>query len=436
MKKIKRILVLCLVAAMFIGIMAIPASAVFNEANATEYVEQLYQGLLGRTSAGDPGHLAFVDQLLNQKISAGTCAQSILGSTEFRARQLNDKEYVTALYHGLLGREPDQAGLDSFLAYIGCGQSRTWVYQQFLASAEFKDRCENHFNMYVGQYPTGNNSANPNPTSVHEIEAGEWLRQVYLHLLDREPDESGKTHWLDMMTLRKMSAAGVATSIASSAEFNSKPYTNGEFIDRCYWALLGRQYDVGGYTTFINHLNSGKSRAWVFASICNSAEFQRRASFAPGAANVTPGTVTASQAGAVNGGAVNPTLAADYVKRLYSNLSSHTPTEAEINGWVEKLVNRQMSAAGVAAAFASSPEFKKIPLTREQFVERLYLALLGRSPSGDPGAANWLLALQAGYSRSWVFAKICSSAEFQNQAVFSNMNVTPGTINYASYDMG
>ena len=427
---------------MLVGIMAIPASAVFSVQNANDYVDQLYSGLLGR-EADASGKLFYVDELYNKGVSAGTVAQQFLGSAEFRARPLNNEQYIRALYWGLLGREADGSGLASFKSFMDCGQSRAWVYQQILASPEFKDRCENHFNMYVGTYPTGDQSANPNPTSVHTVEASKFVAQLYGGvdgnggLLCRTVDSAGLTHWLNMLSLRKLNAAGVAASVASSAEFNAKSYTNNEFIKRCYQGLLGRDPDPEGYTHFIAQMNAGKTRSWVFSAICSSAEFQKLAVFAPGLANVVPGTVTEQQAGNVSGTAVNTVVAANYVARLYRNLLDRTvdPNGAEVQGWVDKLVARELSAAGVAAAIAASPAATSIGLTRDQFVERLYGALLGRT--ADVGGKGYFVnALQAGYSRSWVFAKIVASTEFQTSSLFSEMNVVPGTINYTSYDMG
>ena len=433
MKKIKRFLVLCLACAMIAGIMVIPANAVFTRDNATEYVKQLYNGLLGR-EPDDGGLTSFVDRLYNQNVSAGVVAESILGSPEFKGRQLTNEQYIDVLYLGLLGRNADPEGKANFLSLMACGQSRAWVYLQFLGSPEYKSRCENHFNMYVGDYPTGPDTPNPDPTNVNVAEASKFVEALYQNLLGREADAAGKQNWLNMLSLRKMSAAGVACAVASSAEFNSISYTNSEFINRCYLALLGRKYDVAGYTNFINALNSGKSRSWVFASICNSAEFQRRAAFAPGEANVTPGTIN-PQGKNVGGNAVNADLAAQYVRRLYASLLNRNATDDEVQKWVEKLVNRLLSAAGVAAEIAASPEAKAIGLTREQFVARLYEALLGRAPD-SLGNADFTRALTQGYSRSWVFCKICASPEFQSQSLLGDMNVVPGTLNYASYDMG
>lgn len=435
MKKIKRFLVLCLVCAMFAGIMVIPANAVvFTRADAEALVTQFYAGLLDR-APDDAGLACHVDRLFGGT-SVGQLAVDFLGSAEFGKRQLTNEAYVRTLYKGLLGREADQGGLDTFLSQMDCGQSRTWVYLQFLGSPEFEQLCRNKYKMDVGSYPNGKDAPSPNPTEVNVAEARKFVEGLYENLLNRGSDEAGMQHWLNMLSLKKMSAAGVAVSVASSAEFNAISYTNSEFINRCYLALLGRKYDVGGYTNFVNHLNSGKSRAWVFAAICDSAEFQRRAAFAPGGANVTPGVVTPGQSGNVGGNAVNAEMATEYVKRLYANILNRSATEKELSEWVEKLVNRQMSAAGVAASIAASPEAKTngVYPSADVFLDRIYQALLGRSPD-TIGKGNFLKYLSQGYSRSWVFSKICASEEFQNSNYYRDMNVVPGTINAGSYNM-
>ena len=434
MKKMKRLLVLCLVAAMCIGTMIIPArAAVFGAAEAGQYVDQLYQGLLGR-AADDSGRVTYVNKLVNDKVSAASIAEAIVGSAEFRARPLTNEEFVRAMYLGLLGREPDEAGKGDFLTAMAVGQSRTWVFKQILASAEFKDVCEQKYSMYVGSYSSNVNIPNTAPTSVTTSLASDYVARLYTYLLDRTPDEAGLNYWTTQLTLKKMTAADAAAGIASSAEFNAKSYTNMEFVQRAYRALLNREYDVPGFTSYVSALDSGKSRAWVFASICASKEFQQ--SF--GEMNATPGTIssTALPNSNISGGAVDTATAGAYVDRLYlAFLDGHYPTNEEREHWVSKLTGRTMSAAGVAAAIAGSAEARGIARTREDFVKACYWGLFGRVPENG-GLATWENALANGYTRSWVFSKICSSAEFQNSAYFRDMNVVPGYINASGYDMG
>ena len=109
MKKMKRLLVLCLVATLCMGL-AVPAMAA-NASQAEAYVTQLYRGLLNR-EPDDAGKLSYVTQIVTNGAKAGTIAESVAGSAEFRARILTNEEYVTALYRGLLdnvnGTKPDR----------------------------------------------------------------------------------------------------------------------------------------------------------------------------------------------------------------------------------------------------------------------------------------------------------------------------------------
>lgn len=56
---------------------------------------------------------------------------------------LNDTQYVTSLYKGLLGRAPEQAGLDYWLGQLANGLSRADAAQGFVDSPEFADPTEN-----------------------------------------------------------------------------------------------------------------------------------------------------------------------------------------------------------------------------------------------------------------------------------------------------
>ena len=432
MKTMKRILVLCLVASMCLGVMVLPARAVFGTAEAGAYVDQLYQGLLGRP-ADDAGKLTYVNKLVNDKVSAAHIAELIVGSAEFRSRQLTNEQYIDTLYQGLLGRSADAAGMATFKGAMDVGNSRTWVFQQIIASQEFKNLCENKYNMFVGDYSTGDKTPDTTPTEVTGELAEQYVRRLYVRLLDREPDANGLAYWVAQLTYKKMSAAGVAAGIASGNEFNSLPYTNGQFVQRVYLALLNREPDTTGYTNFVSALNSGKTRAWVFAAICASQEFQNLF----GEMNAAPGNInsTTPPTSLISGGAVNPTDASAYVERLYLCLLDRYATAEEVDHWTRYLTTRSMSAAGVAAAIASSSEARSIGRTREVFVSRVYEALLNRAPDVS-GMGTYVNALANGYSRSWVFAKICQSSEFQNMAEYRNMNVVPGYVNSASYDMG
>ena len=67
---------------------------------------------------------------------------NIMDSSEFKTKNASDENYVTALYGGLLGRNPDTSGLNHWVDQLKKGRSRFSVYLGFVKSAEFKSRCE------------------------------------------------------------------------------------------------------------------------------------------------------------------------------------------------------------------------------------------------------------------------------------------------------
>ncbi|MBO7563320.1 MAG: DUF4214 domain-containing protein [Clostridiales bacterium] len=72
--------------------------------------------------------------------------------------------------------------------------------------------------------------------------------------------------WLAMRTLTGKDAALYIC--------NTTKYTDGEFVRRLYWAMLGRQYDQAGYDYWLNCLRCGAKRSDIIEGFANSAEFK------------------------------------------------------------------------------------------------------------------------------------------------------------------
>ena len=84
---------------------------------------------------------------------------------------LNDSQFVTLLYNNVLGRAPDQAGLDGWVAYLQSGYTRGQVLQGFSDSSEFQ------------------------ASSANEV----FVTMMYAGMLRRTPDANGFNGWLDFM---------------------------------------------------------------------------------------------------------------------------------------------------------------------------------------------------------------------------------------------
>jgi SAM-dependent methyltransferase len=73
-------------------------------------------------------------------LNAADGLRRLLGAPSPRARSLSPERLATALYHGILGREPDPPGLDEQIERLCSGEPLEQVINRFISSAEFHAR--------------------------------------------------------------------------------------------------------------------------------------------------------------------------------------------------------------------------------------------------------------------------------------------------------
>ncbi|MCQ2534177.1 MAG: DUF4214 domain-containing protein [Clostridia bacterium] len=129
----------------------------------------------------------------------------------------------------------------------------------------------------------------------------------------------------------------------------------------------------------------------------------------------------------------------DFVTRCYNVALNREPDKESLDAWVDKLVNGQECGISVAYGFVYSPEFQGAGYSNEEYVERLYNMLLGRS-SDSAGKEMWVNKLISGgdsakndlfygFANSQEFYNLCSSYDIcagfynQNLTASSNANI-------------
>jgi hypothetical protein len=105
--------------------------------------------------------------------------------------------------------------------------------------------------------------------------AGQGYR-IYKAAFDRTPDGSGLGYWIAQMD-KGMNVTEVAARFIDSPEFRSlygQNPSNAEFLTKVYTNVLGRKPDQGGYSWWLNELNTNpdKSRQKVLADFSESQE--------------------------------------------------------------------------------------------------------------------------------------------------------------------
>ena len=147
---------------------------------------------------------------------------------------------VTGLYHQVLLREPDPAGLAAHTRALESGATTGEVAAALYGSREFR-----------------------------EAQAGRY----YDHLLNRPGDQAGVAHWADRL-FAGLPEETVSAAMASSPEYTARFARPADLVSRWYVDLLGRQPDSVGLQAHTRALESGRSAFEVTSALTSSAEYR------------------------------------------------------------------------------------------------------------------------------------------------------------------
>ncbi len=104
---------------------------------------------------------------------------------------------VARFYQAVLDREPDEAGMAYWYSLLSTGADLTVIADSFAVSEEFRQRFD----------------VEPGPQGDLQ-----FLRQVYLNVLDRLPDEEGEAYWRELLR-EGVPRAQIVLWFSESAEF-------------------------------------------------------------------------------------------------------------------------------------------------------------------------------------------------------------------------
>src|SRR6185437_2654201 len=169
-------------------------------------------------------------------LNAGASLQSVVdgfvNSPEFQAdygANLSNSQFVALLYHNVLHRLPDQAGLDNWVGMLASGQeTRAQVVTGFSESQE-------DINDLAGPVQHG--------LWIADAAAGEVAR-LYDTMFSRLPDASGLANWTHSLETGA-SLQSVADGFVGSQEFQTVygALDNKDFVTLLYNNVLHRPPD-------------------------------------------------------------------------------------------------------------------------------------------------------------------------------------------------
>lgn len=244
------------------------------------------------------------------------------------------------------------------------------------------------------------------PAVIDEHSVEGFVARLYRTLLLREPDAVGLAEWSAVLRSGKETGADIVSGFVFSKEFVGNDYSDEQYIEVLYNAILGRASDPQGLADWCEEFDDGLSRACVCAGFTGSKEFDELCK--------SYGIVT---------GKTKLTKPADlypemtkFVTRAYRLILSREPDDSGLNAWVTQLYTGKNTAADIMYGFTESEEFKDKKLSDEDYISVLYRVVLDREPDGD-GIRNWLdvmhgedatrLEVLKGFIESVEFTKLC-----------------------------
>jgi len=209
-----------------------PTGTCSTYSGSAAFVCALYEDLLGRApdSAGLNNWLA----AMSSGASTTQVAYAIASSTE------NRTNFIQADYQAFLGRPADPGGISTWLAAFNAGATDEQVDAGILGSAEFFSDS--------GSTNSG------------------FVNAVYQDLLGRPADPGGLSAWTTALSngvTRTQVAYGIDTSNESRTDI----------VEALYQFLLNRPADPGGLSTWLAAFNAGGTDEQVIAGIAGSQEF-------------------------------------------------------------------------------------------------------------------------------------------------------------------
>ena len=127
------------------------------------------------------------------------------------------------------------------------------------------------FSPFLIEYEEGSRS--DTGTHVDPARVKAFVSRMYTVALSREAELAGLDDWSSQLINRKSDGATLARGFICSDEFKNKNMSNEQFVDILYHTFFDRDPDDGGKTDWLNKLSSGVSRESVLAGFVNSAEF-------------------------------------------------------------------------------------------------------------------------------------------------------------------
>ena len=229
-----------------------------------DFVVRLYRNFLKR-EPDENGLADWVDALRSGKGTGAKVVSGFVLSPEYKANSLSNEEYVTALYRIIFGREPDEAGLNSWVAVMENGCTNKKVLSGFINSNEFDDLCRD-LGIARGSYYS-------DEVADQNVKVAAFVARLYRICLGRAYEQEGLNNWVSALVSKTSTGSSVVRGFFKSQEFENRKLDDTAFVTVAYRTILGREPDAAGLNDWTKALEKGHTKEAIIRGFLNSEEF-------------------------------------------------------------------------------------------------------------------------------------------------------------------
>jgi len=229
-----------------------------------------------------------------------------------------------------------------------------------------------------------------------------FIQRLYSKVFDRAADDDGMKYYTEALASGKSTGADVGHGFLCSEEFTSKALSNADYVEILYYTFMDRPSDEEGKAYWINFLENGVSREFVFKGFIESPEFTKICdSYGIQRGNVElPKYIDK-----------NPNLTM-FTNRLYREALGRAGEEEGLEYYAREISLGKVLPLQAAKNFIFSQEFEDRKLGNEEYVKVLYKTFMGREYDAK-GLQYHLDRMEDGASREDILLGFAASPEFK-----------------------
>jgi glycosyltransferase involved in cell wall biosynthesis len=212
--------------------------------------------------------------------------------------------FIRCAYLSVLGREPDEDGLENYLKKLRDGIGKKDIVAELSlskegrtqkanisgldsATAEYKKKHSRSLIAIFFGHKERANLANALTSRADTLskDFATFVQQTYREILGRDADSEGAKYYVARLQ-SGVTQAQIRIELSSSEEAQTRLESlrciemqneeNMLFIQKAYQELLGRNPDDEGRASYVTRLNAGESKTRILDEICISKEARER----------------------------------------------------------------------------------------------------------------------------------------------------------------